>query len=60
MPPRTVAVSSSRPYHEVDSIYIVEPDDEDDKHEPVEWQGEYGADPLSHATQWPDDVVDVW
>jgi hypothetical protein len=52
-----VVPSPSRPYHEVDSIYIVEPDDED---EPVERQGEYGADPLSLATQWPNHVVDLW
>jgi hypothetical protein len=58
-PPQKVAVSS-RPYHEVGSIYIVEPDDEDDSHvEPEPWHGEYGADPLSLATQWPNHVVDV-
>jgi hypothetical protein len=60
MRPLQKAVVSSRPYHEVDSIYIVEPDNEDDDNEPVEWQGEYGADPLSLATQWPNTVVDVW
>jgi hypothetical protein len=58
--PQKVVVPSC-PYHEVDSIYIVEPDDdENDHHEPVERQGEFGADPLSLATQWPNHVVDVW